>query len=110
MKYSTFLKYTASAVTVAMACGSAAFAQSTSTAAVSGGAADAEGQNVSEVVVTGSRVATGAEAPTPVTVVTPEAINQVDLPNIADALVQLPALRSSTTASKGGQGPILAPR
>jgi iron complex outermembrane receptor protein len=65
----------------------------------------AEGENaIAEVVVIGSRVATGADAPTPVTVVTTQAINQVALPNIADALIQLPALRSSTASSKGGQG------
>ena len=56
------------------------------------------------VIVTGSRVASGVDAPTPVTAVTTEAINQVDIPNIADALIQLPALRTSVSSSKGGQG------
>ncbi len=60
-----------------------------------------------KVVITGSRVASGADAPTPVTAVSTEAINAVELPNIADALIQLPALRSSGSASKGGAGATL---
>ena len=46
----------------------------------------------------------GADAPTPVTAVTTDAINAVALPNVADALVQLPALKQSVTSAKGGQG------
>ena len=62
------------------------------------------GEQTDRVVVSGSRVADGAEAPTPLTSVTTEVINQIELPNIADALIQLPALRSSNSSSKGGQG------
>jgi iron complex outermembrane receptor protein len=94
----TSLKCTASiiALSIVTASAGAAFAQS---------ADNSNGENaVAEVVVTGSRVATGADAPTPVTVVTTEAINQVSLPNVADALIQLPSLRTSTSSSKGGQG------
>ena len=56
------------------------------------------------VVVTGSRiaVATGEEAPVPVTVVGTEELQVAAQSNIADALLEMPALRSSQTSSKGG--------
>ena len=94
----TSLKCTASVIALSFVTASAgaAFAQDSNST---------NGENaVTEIVVTGSRVATGADAPTPVTVVSTEAINQVAQPNIADALIQLPALRSSISSSKGGMG------
>jgi iron complex outermembrane receptor protein len=98
MRSSTLLKCTASAIAMTIAAGAsgAAFAQAT-------GANDAD-NNVAEVIVTGSRVATGADAPTPVTVVTTAQLTQSALPSISDALTQLPALRSSATSAKGGLG------
>ena len=104
MKFSIILKCTASAIAIAIAGGGTAFAQQASTPPSSTDSASGDAQNVGEVIVTGSRVASGANAPTPVTAVTPEMINQIELPNIADALIQLPALRTSTTANRGGQG------
>jgi iron complex outermembrane receptor protein len=98
MRSSTLLKCTASAIAMTIAAGAsgAAFAQAT-------GATDAD-NNVAEVIVTGSRVANGADAPTPVTVVTAAQLTATALPNIADGLTQLPALRTSTTSAKGGLG------
>ncbi|HET9158977.1 MAG TPA: TonB-dependent receptor [Caulobacteraceae bacterium] len=88
------------AIAIGMGGGGAALAQGAAAEASAGG----DQTEVSAVVVTGSRVAKGATAPTPVTAVTPDTINQVEQPNIADALVQLPSLRTSNTAAQGGQG------
>jgi iron complex outermembrane receptor protein len=46
------------------------------------------------------------DAPSPVTVVTAAQITQSNLPSLGDALVQLPALRSSFTSAKGGFGQV----
>jgi iron complex outermembrane receptor protein len=63
-----------------------------------------EPQQRDRVVVTGSRiaVATGEEAPVPVTVVGVEELQVAAQANVADALIEMPALRASTTMSKGG--------
>ena len=63
-----------------------------------------EPQQRDRVVVTGSRiaVATGEEAPVPVTVVGTEELQVAAQANVADALIEMPALRASTTMSKGG--------
>ncbi len=63
-----------------------------------------EPQQRDRVVVTGSRIAieTGEEAPVPVTVVGVEDLQVAAQANIADALLEMPALRSSQTSSKGG--------
>ena len=63
---------------------------------------------VEEVVVTGSRLTSGFETPTPVTVVTSENLQAAAPNNIADALQQLPALAATAlsttpaTAATGG--------
>ncbi len=60
-------------------------------------AADAATQ---EIVVTGSRIARGGfTAPTPVTTVGAERVNELAATNIADVLNQLPAFRASTSPS-----------
>ena len=96
------LKCTASlfAIAIGTATAGGAFAQSSSTASKD----DSNSTNVAEVVITGSRVATGADAPTPVTAVAPDTINQIAQPNLADALKQLPTLSGSATPERGGQG------
>jgi outer membrane receptor protein involved in Fe transport len=99
----TRLRCTASLIAIAVGTAAAGTAVAQDSTAANA-AAPADSSEVSAVVVTGSRVATGATAPTPVTAVTPDTINQVEQPNIADALTQLPALRSSNTAAQGGQG------
>jgi outer membrane receptor protein involved in Fe transport len=98
------LRCTASFIAIAIGAGAAGGAFAQNAAAPTVAAEAAAETEVSTIVVTGSRVATGATAPTPVTAVTPDTINQVEQPNIADALIQLPALRSSSTANRGGQG------
>jgi len=85
---------------VAAGASGSAFAQAAGATASPG---DAD-NSVAEVIVTGSRVANGADAPTPVTVVTAAQLTATALPNIADGLTQLPALRSSATTAKGGLG------
>jgi iron complex outermembrane receptor protein len=93
------LRCTASLVAIAMGTATAGGALAQNAATTS-----STTQEVGELVVTGSRVASGADAPTPVTAVSPETINQVQQPNIADALAQLPTLRGSSTPERGGQG------
>ena len=102
MRSSTLLKCTVSAIAMAVAAGAsgAAFAQATG---ATDSPTDAD-NSVAEVIVTGSRVANGADAPTPVTVVTAAQLTATALPNIADGLTQLPLLRTSTTSAKGGLG------
>ncbi len=55
------------------------------------------------VIVTGSRIAveTGAEAPTPVSVVGLEELQNSAQTAIVDSLIEIPALRGSATPSKG---------
>jgi iron complex outermembrane recepter protein len=98
---------TASAISMAFLASGAgtAFAQEAAPETIRPAPADESSPNQTDrVVVTGSRLATGADAPTPVTSVTYEAINLIEIPNIADALIQLPSLRSSVSSAKGGQG------
>jgi outer membrane receptor protein involved in Fe transport len=73
----------------------------------------AEGDaTVSEVVVTGSRIASrGFTQPTPTTTVTAEDLEKASQPNIFQAIVQMPALQGSTgktvfvnSTSSGMQG------
>ena len=108
----TYIRRTASVLALAFVAGGTgtAFAQEVTAAqavapdTVQPAQPDVDNDPTDRVIVTGSRVASGVDAPTPVTAVTTEAINQVDIPNIADALIQLPALRTSVSSSKGGQG------
>jgi iron complex outermembrane receptor protein len=75
-------------------CGLPAFAQSGGTAAA-----------VEEVVVTGSRIAVdGAKAPTPVTVVSSEQLQQTAPRTLTEALLKLPVLQSSPTVATQGTG------
>lgn len=104
----TYIRRTASVIALAVVAGSAgnAFAQETVTPAPETIQADPAEDNLptDRVIVTGSRVASGADAPTPVTAVSTDQINAIALPNVADALIQLPALKQSVSSAKGGQG------
>ena len=87
---------TVSAATLALALGwgvaGQAFAQ-----------AQAEEADLDEVVVTGSRIVRdGFEAPTPVTVVSADQLQQAAPNNVADGLNQLPLFRASSSAQTGG--------
>jgi outer membrane receptor protein involved in Fe transport len=63
----------------------------------------ADASEVDEVVVTGSRVVRdGAQAPTPVTVVSAEQLQQSQPGLIAESLNVLPAFRGSTRPTSGG--------
>jgi outer membrane receptor protein involved in Fe transport len=57
------------------------------------------------IVVTGSRIASGFEAPTPVTVIGAERLEQRASVNIGDALNELPAFRSTQTPASSGLAP-----
>jgi iron complex outermembrane recepter protein len=75
-----------------------------------GMSAGAYAQDVEEVIVTGSRLTTGFETPTPVTVMSSEALLASNPNGIADALAQTPALSTSllsstpTTSATGQNG------
>ena len=75
-----------------------------------GVATGAYAQVVEEVIVTGSRLTTGFETPTPVTVMSSEALLASNPNGIADALAQTPALSTSllsstpTTSATGQNG------
>lgn len=73
-------------------------------ASVSAHAAPAsDSAEVGELVVTGSRaIRDGAQAPTPVTVVSAEQLQSAAPGTIASALNQLPVFRGSSTPSSGG--------
>jgi outer membrane cobalamin receptor len=62
-------------------------------------------QDTNAIVVTGSRaIRDGSQAPTPVTVVSAEALTKAQPGLIAEALNQLPAFRGSTRPSGGFTG------
>jgi outer membrane receptor protein involved in Fe transport len=59
---------------------------------------------VEQVTVTGSRLTTGMETPTPVTVVSVEDLQQASPNNLSDSLNQLPAFGGSTSTNNPGTG------
>nr|PZN75295.1 MAG: hypothetical protein DIU56_16595 [Pseudomonadota bacterium] len=83
------------------AAGAAAGDTDTSDAATaSGGDGVSEEGAISEVIVSGSRIQrSGFTAPTPVTVVGSERIEQLGVINVGDALNQLPAFRATHSPS-----------
>ncbi len=90
---------------LACSAGSAALATTSGALAQS---STADTADLSEVVVTGSRITTGFATPTPVTVATAEQLKLTGPSNLADGLVQLPVfganVRSGTPTSGAGQG------
>jgi outer membrane receptor protein involved in Fe transport len=56
------------------------------------------------IVVTGSRIATGFNAPTPVTVIGAERLEERALPNIGEALNEIPSFRGTQTPASTGLG------
>jgi len=101
MKIKALRGSSAMALLIAIGAGQAAFAQVDRV--TQPGAAEEE-RTSDRVVVTGSRIAiaTGEEAPVPVTVIGVEELQVAAQSNIADALLEMPALRASGTSSKGG--------
>ncbi|MEO6340549.1 MAG: TonB-dependent receptor [Caulobacteraceae bacterium] len=68
-------------------------------------AAPAEGTDVQEVVVTGSRIVrSGFTTPTPVTVLGQAQFEQLNVTNVGNVVNQLPAFRPSTTPQTNGFG------
>lgn len=64
-----------------------------------------EPAGVEEIIVTGSRVIRdGTQAPTPLTVLTTEAMDANAPVSIADALIELPQFANSTTPASAGNG------
>jgi len=88
----------ASLVTLALAMHGA----SLSTAQAQQAAAASEA--LEEVVVTGSRLTTGFETATPVTVITTENLLAASPVNLADSLKQLPALAATASSNQTGSG------
>ncbi len=78
---------------------------STGTAVAQAPAPQTAQADVEEVIVTGSRLtASGFETPTPVTVVTAEALLQAQPSNITDALKQVPALGATQSPTQTNSG------
>lgn len=86
---------------VAASTASAQSAQATSgdQAALPASAQADDAAQVDEVVVTGSRVRSTYNSPTPVNVVGAERMQQLAIPDVATALNQIPSFRASTSAS-----------
>ena len=61
-------------------------------------------EELGEVVITGSRLATGFDMPTPVAIYNAEELATASPNNMAEALGQLPSLGGSVQASTSGQG------
>jgi len=66
--------------------------------------ASAQDSNVEEVVVTGTRLASGFSAPTPVSVVSAERLQQRAVTSIGDALNELPSFRATNGPAANGGG------
>jgi iron complex outermembrane receptor protein len=81
---------------IALAAANSALAQ---TAPANKTSAEPEAVAVEEVVVTGSRVRTTYNAPTPVNVVGAERMQQLAIPDVATALNQIPSFRATASAS-----------
>ncbi len=94
----------ASSLALAMALASSA------ASAQDAGAADPDAAEASEeeapatIVVTGSRIVSGFNAPTPVTVIGAERLQERGATNIGDALNELPAFRGTQTPASSGLG------
>src|SRR5689334_16006526 len=63
-----------------------------------------QGDELQEVVITGSRLATGFATPTPVTMVAAEDLQAAAPNNIGESLAQLPSLAGSVQNTTSGQG------
>lgn len=61
--------------------------------------------DAAEIVVTGSRLATGFSTPTPVSVVGAARLEQRGITNVADALNEVPSFRASNTPASGELAP-----
>src|SRR4051812_23511464 len=91
-----------SSLAVSMGLASAASAQDAQDAPPAPpAAADAQ----PSIVVTGSRIATGFNAPTPVTVIGAERLAERASANIGEALNELPAFRGTQTPASTGLTP-----
>jgi len=78
---------------------------SASAIALVAAASGANAQDVESVVVSGSRLVTnGAQAPTPVTVVSTEQLQVAAPRNVVDGLLQLPAFRGSVSVQNQSTG------
>jgi outer membrane receptor protein involved in Fe transport len=94
--------------TAAMGCG-AASAQDADTEPQAGASAPADttatapGDNAAgEILVTGSRIQSSFDRPTPVTILGAERLKDRGLTNVGDALNELPAFRSTQTPATSG--------
>ncbi|MFV3131919.1 TonB-dependent receptor plug domain-containing protein [Niveispirillum sp. KHB5.9] len=62
-------------------------------------AADDQPTDLEEIIVTGSRVSTTFNSPTPVNVIDDERLKMLAIPDVSTALNQLPAFRATTSQS-----------
>jgi iron complex outermembrane receptor protein len=66
--------------------------------------ADEAGEEGQTIVVTGSRIASGFDAPTPVTIIGAERLEERGSTNIGEALNELPAFRGTESPASSGLG------
>ena len=101
------LATTGSAVAQTQNTGSAAAAQAQAGATAAAGTTD--DSKLENVVVTGSRIVRGGfEAPTPVSIVGADRIEERAATNVGDLLNELPSFRATATPAAGGLGTGLA--
>jgi outer membrane receptor protein involved in Fe transport len=92
----------AAAIAVCLAAGVSSTAQAQQdgdTAAQSGGS---DNRDAESIIVTGSRIASGFDRPTPVSVMGAERLQERGATNLGDALNELPAFRSTNTPASTG--------
>lgn len=72
------------------------------------GTAAAADRNVNDIVVTGSRLATGFAMPTPVTILSGEDLQKTSASSLAESLRQIPSLSNSPLATNSASGSAIA--
>ncbi|CCA90039.1 TonB-dependent receptor plug domain-containing protein [Novosphingobium sp. PP1Y] len=76
----------------------------TKTAPSSATEIDVSETKAADIVVTGTRLASGFNTPTPVTVVTTEQLNTAGKPSLAEAIAQLPVFKGPAISSQPTNG------
>ncbi|MBT2187745.1 TonB-dependent receptor domain-containing protein [Sphingobium nicotianae] len=92
------------AVAIGLAGVAPAHAQQNAQSAQDVPAADEAGANDEQIVVTGSRIVSGFDRPTPVSVLSAARIEERGATNLGDALNELPAFRATNTPASTGLG------
>jgi iron complex outermembrane receptor protein len=100
MKQSWMVGISATACVAALALSGGAVAQEAPAAAEAGNGAGPE----SDIIVTGSRLATGFSMPTPVTAISADDLAKTAPTTVAESLQQLPQLSGTQVSSSSGRG------